>query len=154
MAKSRIEDIVYPLAQPIAEKNGCELVDIEFKKESNNWFLRIFIDKEEGVTIDDCEAVSKEISDELDRVDPIQHSYFLEVSSPGLDRPLKKEKDFIKNIGRRIEVKLYKAINGAKLLTGVLEGYKDGDIIMTLDSGERLELEKKKIALVRLAIDF
>ncbi|MBZ4645905.1 MAG: ribosome maturation factor RimP [Petroclostridium sp.] len=152
MPKLRVEDIVYNLAEPIAQKNNCEVVDVEFKKEGANWFLRVFIDKEDGVTLDDCEAVSKEISDELDRVDPIEQSYYLEVSSPGLDRPLKKEKDFLKFIGHKIEIKLYQAINGTKMLSGTLEAYNNGNITVRLDEGNIIEIDKEKIALVRLAV--
>jgi ribosome maturation factor RimP len=152
LPKLRVEDIVYNLAEPIAQKNNCEVVDVEFKKEGANWFLRVFIDKEDGVTLDDCEAVSKEISDELDRVDPIEQSYYLEVSSPGLDRPLKKEKDFLKFIGHKIEIKLYQAINGTKMLSGTLEAYNNGNITVRLDEGNIIEIDKEKIALVRLAV--
>ncbi|MDK2798538.1 MAG: ribosome maturation factor RimP [Clostridiales bacterium] len=153
MAKSKIVDIVEELAQPIAEKNNCEIVDVEFKKEGANWFLRIFIDKDEGITIDDCEAVSKEISDKLDEVDPIEQSYFLEVSSPGINRPLKKDKDFLKFLDHKIEIKLYEAMNGTKLLRGVLESYHDGIITIKLEEGNIVEIAKEKAAQVILADD-
>jgi ribosome maturation factor RimP len=96
MVKKKIEDIAAEIALPIVEKYKFELVDVEYLKEGSNWYLRVFIDKEGGITIDDCQLVSEEISDELDKADPIKQSYFLEVSSPGIDRPLKKEKDFEK----------------------------------------------------------
>ncbi|WHH58976.1 ribosome maturation factor RimP [Petroclostridium sp. X23] len=154
MPKGKIEDVVFELSQPVAEQNGCEVVDVEFKKEGPNWFLRVFIDKENGITLDDCEVVSKGVSNELDRVDPIDQSYYLEVSSPGLDRPLKKEKDFTSHLGDKVEVKLYQPLNGSKLLIGMLEQYHDGSIAIQLEDNSRIELEKDKIALVRLAVDF
>ncbi|MGE4282192.1 MAG: ribosome maturation factor RimP [Clostridia bacterium] len=154
MAKTKIEDAVFELAQPLAQQNGCEVVDIEFKREGASWFLRVFIDKKDGITIEDCEIVSKDISAELDRVDLIEQSYYLEVSSPGLDRPLKKEQDFLRHLGDKVEVKLYKALNGTKKLTGILEEYHDDRIILHLEDDSKLELTKEKIALVRLFVDF
>ncbi|MDF2523912.1 MAG: hypothetical protein K0R31_1553, partial [Clostridiales bacterium] len=99
MAKRKIEETIAELALPIAEKNSFELVDVEFIKEGTNWYLRIYIDKPNGITLEDCQTVSEEISKKIDEIDPINQSYFLEVSSPGLDRPLKKEKDYEKYKG-------------------------------------------------------
>lgn len=156
MAKRKIEDIVYALSEPIAEKNACEVVDVEFKKEGTHWFLRIFIDKDNGVTIDDCETVSREISNALDEADPIEQSYYLEVSSPGLDRPLKKDGDFKKFIGNKIEIKLYQAMEGSKLLNGILKDYDDNNktVYVELENGDTITLEREKIAIARLAVDF
>lgn len=151
MAREKVEDIVYKLAEPIADKNSCELVDVEFKKEGPDWFLRIFIDKEEGVTLDDCEIVSRALSDELDRVDPIVQSYYLEVSSPGINRPLKKDSDFERFIGEKIEVRLYRPRDGKKNFIGTLENFKDGIIYLKSDEEDIIQINKADTALVRLS---
>lgn len=114
MAKNRVEKIAEELVMPIIEKEEFELVDVEYKKEGSNWYLRIYIDKPGGITLDDCQKVSEQLSDKLDEVDPIKENYFLEVSSPGLDRPLKKESDFERFKGEIVEVKLYEPLNGNK----------------------------------------
>ncbi len=148
---ARVENIVYKLAEPIAEENQCEVVDVVYKKEGSDWFLRVFIDKDEGITIDDCEAVSRALSEEIDRVDPITQGYYLEVSSPGINRPLKRPKDFEKFIGEEIEIKLYKVVKGKKTICGILEDYKDDIIFMKDEEGELLKINKKDAALVKLA---
>ena len=117
--EKRIEELI----QPTVTEMGYELVDVEFVKEGPNWYLRIFIDKEGGVTIDDCEAVSKTLEKIFDEKDPIEQAYFLEISSPGIDRPLKKKEDFIKYNGEMVDVKLYKPYEGSKEYTGKLVGY-------------------------------
>ena len=111
MAKSNTEKKVLPLLEPIVAERGLELVDLEFVKEGANWYLRVYIDKEGGVSIDDCEAVSRALEAKLDEKDPIEQAYVLEVSSPGIDRPLKKDADFIRFQGEIIDVKLYKAVD-------------------------------------------
>lgn len=116
MTRKEIEEIVTEIANPVVNKHSFELVDVEFIKEGSSWYLRIYIDKPGGITIDDCQVVSEEISDILDKEDPIPHSYFLEVSSPGLDRPLKKESDFERFKGELVEVKVFKPIEGKKYL--------------------------------------
>ena len=137
MAKgSNTETRVLPLVLPIVEEMGLELVDLEFVKEGANWYLRIYIDKENGVDINDCEAVSKAVEAKLDAEDPIEQAYVLEVSSPGLDRPLKKEEDFARFAGEIIDVKLYQAMNGKKTLEGKLIGLEDGVIVMEEDGKE------------------
>lgn len=113
---SKIEQIAKDLVMPVLEKNNFELVDVEYKKEGSHWYLRVYIDKEGGITLDDCQLVSEYLSDRLDEVDPIEHSYILEVSSPGLDRPLKKPRDFERNIGKEIEISLYAPIDKRKSL--------------------------------------
>ena len=150
------------LITPLVKKNSFELVDVEYVKEGANWYLRAYIDKEGGITVDDCEIVSRELSDFLDKEDFIPDAYILEVSSPGLGRQLKKEKDFKRSLGEEVEVKLYKGMEllnekGKKVkvkeLVGYLEGYDDERI--TLDLGEqKLEIERKDIAIIRLAIHF
>lgn len=154
MAKKSIEEIVTDFAVPIIEKYTFELVDVEFIKEGTNWFLRVYIDKPGGITIDDCQLVSEEISEKIDEEDPIKQSYFLEVSSPGLDRPLKKESDFKKFRGELIEIKVFKPIDGKKNFEGELIGFKDNKVSIKKDENENLEFDWDKIALVRRVIKF
>ena len=152
MAKgSNTETRVLPLVLPIVEEMGLELVDLEFVKEGANWYLRIYIDKENGVDINDCEAVSKAVEAKLDAEDPIEQAYVLEVSSPGLDRPLKKEEDFARFAGEIIDVKLYQAMNGKKTLEGKLIGLEYGVIVMEED-GKEVRISRKDAADVRLAV--
>ncbi len=151
---NKVETIAEKLASPIIEKEQFELVDIEYKKEGSNWYLRLYIDKPGGITLDDCQKVSEQLSDELDRVDPIKENYFLEVSSPGLDRPLKKEKDFIRFKGELVEVKLYEALNGNKIIEGELIGLENNIIKLNVANIGLVELPKEKVALTRLAIKF
>ncbi len=153
MIRKKIEDIAAEIALPIVEKYKFELVDVEYLKEGSNWYLRIFIDKEGGITIDDCQHVSEELSDVLDKVDPISQSYFLEVSSPGIDRPLKKEKDFEKFKGEQVEVKLFQPVEGRKVFEGELMGLKN-NIISIENNGQVMEFEKDKVAIVRRTIRF
>ena len=115
MAKKKVVDIVEELLQQFVAENSLELVDIEFLKEGKDWFLRIYIDKENGISLDDCQLVSEYISGKLDELDPIEQSYYLEVSSAGLDRPLKNEKDYERNLGKIIEVSVYQAVNDTKI---------------------------------------
>jgi len=151
---SKVVDIVRELALPIIEGNGFELIDIEFKKEGAERYLRIFIDKPGGITIDDCELVSKTLSDKLDEADPIPDAYILEVSSPGIDRPLKTQRDFERNIGNRIEVKLYKAFLGRKVYRGVLLNF-DGQVIEINDDEKGcVTFAVSDVALVRPLIEF
>ena len=121
MAKKDYESRTEAMLMPIVETKGFELVDVEWVKEGANWYLRAYIDKENGITVDDCEEVSRALSDLLDEEDFISENYILEVSSPGLDRPLKKEKDFARSIGKDVEVKLFKAINKEKEFVGILK---------------------------------
>ena len=137
----------------IAEK-GLELVDLEFVKEGVNWYLRVYIDKDSGVNIDDCEAVSRALEVKLDEKDPIEQAYILEVSSPGIDRPLKKDADFVKYQGEIIDVKLYKAQDGSKQYQGRLLGLEDGVLSIEEENGNVVKFEQKDIASVRLAVIF
>ncbi len=141
------------LILPITEEHHVELIDIEYIKEGSDYILRAYIDKPSGVTIDDCEAVSRKLSILLDEADYIPDAYILEVSSPGLGRQLKKEKDFIRSIGKSVDVKLFKAINKRKEFTGILKNADDTKITIEED-GKELELNKKEISLIRLSIDF
>lgn len=154
MAKKTIEETVTELALPIVDKNSFELVDVEFVKEGANWYLRIYIDKPGGITIDDCQLVSEEISDKLDEADPIKQSYFLEVSSPGLDRPLKKDSDFEKFKGELVEIKVFKPVEGKKIFEGELLGIIDNKIAIKTSEKGNMEFDRDQVALVRRAIKF
>lgn len=154
MAKKKIEDIVTEIALPIVEKHTFELVDVEFVKEGASWFLRVYIDKTGGITLDDCQLVSEELSDEIDKIDPIKQSYFLEVSSPGLERPLKTERDFEKFKGELVEVKVFQPVNGKKVFEGELGGLMDNRVVIRQTEGEALEFERDKVAMVRRVIKF
>ena len=139
---------------PILERNNFELVDVEYVKEGSTWYLRAYIDKEGGITVDDCEIVAREMNEILDREDYIEDSYVFEVSSPGLGRPLKKEKDYIRNMGKEIEIRTYRAIRHAEEFTGTLKAYGEKTVTMTDENGEDVVFEKADIALVRQALDF
>lgn len=148
--ESRVEAFLLPLM----EENNFELVDVEYVKEAGTWYLRAYIDKEGGIGVDDCEVISRKLSDWLDKEDFIDDSYILEVSSPGLGRPLKKEKDYARSIGREVEVRLYKAIDRQKEFTGTLNAYDDKTVTLTMEDGSEAVFEKADIALIRLALDF
>lgn len=152
MAKaSNTEQKVLPYLEPIAAEHAVELVDLEFVKEGANWYLRAYIDKEGGVTIDDCEAVSRALEAKLDEADPIEQAYILEVSSPGIDRPLKKDADFVKYQGEMVDVKLYKAQEGRKQFQGKLLGLADG-VLSIEEEGKTVSFAQKDVASVRLAV--
>ncbi len=153
MAKRKVEDIVCELAKPIIDRNNFELVEIEYKKEGPDWYLRVYIDKEGGITIDDCQSVSEELSDLLDIADPIEQSYIFEVSSPGLDRPLKTDRDYRKNIGKPIEIKLFSPLEGKKIIEGILIGHTENSVEIEVE-GKALNVEKASIALIRPLIKF
>ena len=142
------------LILPIINKNNYELVDVEFVREGSNWFLRAYVDKEGGFSVNDCEKVSREFSDLLDEEDFIEESYILEISSPGLGRPLKKDKDFARSIGEEVELKLYKAVENQKEFSGTLEAYDDLTVTIGFEGDVKTAFDRKKIALIRLAVDF
>lgn len=146
---AKVTDVVAQLAAPVVEQCGCTLWDVEYVKEAGEWFLRLYIDKEGGVGIEDCEAVSRPVSDLLDEADPIQSGYTFEVSSAGLDRTLRKPEHFASCMGQQVDVRLYRPVDGRKEYTGTLTGYEDGDV--TVD-GRRFE--KKDVAQVRLHVTF
>ena len=153
MRKS-IEATIEEIVQPIVDAKNFEIVDIEYVKEAGEYYLRVYLDKEGGISLSDCEVVSRELSEILDKKDPIKDNYFLEVSSPGLDRPLKKEKDFVKYQGRDVEIKLYKPINGSKMHEGELVGLTEDKNIKVIIDNDEVEFNKKDVALIRLAIKF
>ena len=138
---------------PIVEEYGFELVDVEYVKEGSNWYLRAYIDKPGGISVDDCEKVSRRLSDILDEKDYIEDSYIMEISSPGLDRPLKKEKDFARSIGKLVEIRTYRTIEKQKEFCGELTAYDNNSVTID-EEGTPRTFDKKDIALVRLAIDF
>ena len=150
---AKVTELTAELAAPVVEAAGCTLWDVEYVKEAGEWFLRVYIDKADGVSINDCEAVSRPLSDALDEADPIEGSYTLEVSSAGADRALKKPEHFAQFVGSEVDVKLYRARNGRKELTGVLRGYDNGDVTVDLPGGTET-LEKKDVAQVRLHVSF
>ena len=139
---------------PIVEKNGFELVDVEYVKEGGNWYLRAYIDKPGGINVDDCEMVSRELSDILDEKDFIDEAYILEVSSPGLGRPLKKEKDFKRSLGQEVEVRTYRMMDRKKEFTGILKDHDKDTVTIEMEDGSLKTFEKGDIALIRLAFDF
>ena len=148
--ESRVEKFLIP----IMEENNFELVDVEYVKEAGTWYLRAYIDKEGGFTVDDCEMVSRRLSDWLDKEDFIDDSYILEVSSPGLGRPLKKEKDFARSIGKEVDIRLYRARDKQKDFTGILTEYDKDSVTIETEDETRLTFERADIALIRLAFDF
>ncbi|MCD8155814.1 MAG: ribosome maturation factor RimP [Clostridiales bacterium] len=141
------------LLSPIVEEQGFELVDVEYVKEAGNWYLRGYIDKPGGITVNDCEAVSRVFSDRLDEEDFIEDSYVMEISSPGLDRPLKKEKDFARSVGKAVEIRTYRPIEKQKEFCGVLTAYDSNSVTIETEGKEQI-FEKKEIALIRLAVEF
>lgn len=142
------------LALPVVENFGFELVDVEYVKEGGTWYLRLYIDKEGGITINDCETVSRLFSEKLDEEDFIQDAYVMEVSSPGLGRPLKKEKDFRRSMGKELEIRTYRPIDKQKEFYGILSAYDDNSVTIMLDSQETMVFQRTDIALIRLAFDF
>ncbi len=139
---------------PIVEEYNFELVDVEYVKEGGTWYLRAYIDKPGGITVNDCETVSRRLSEILDEKDYIEDSYVLEISSPGLGRPLKKEKDFKRSLGKEVEIRTYRMIDKSKEFTGILKAYDDSTVTVELADKTLKTFEKGGIALIRLAFDF
>ncbi len=149
----KVTDIVWEFSQPIVEAHGCSLWDVEFVREGSERFLRLYIDKETGVDITDCEAISRAVDPILDEKDPIAESYHFEVCSAGLERSLKRPGDFERFMGSTITVKLYRPRNGLKEIPCILRGYEDGKV--TVEAGkETITFEKSEVALVRLRVEF
>ena len=146
---AKVTEVTARLAGPVVEEHGCTLWDVEYVKEAGVWYLRLYIDKDGGVCIDDCEAVSRAVSDLLDEADPIEGSYTFEVSSAGADRTLKKPEHFAQMMGQEVEVKLYRARDGRKDVVGLLRGWEDGDVTLDI-AGTPVTFEKKEVALTRL----
>ena len=149
----KVTELVASFAQPIVEQHGCELWDVEYVREGSEYFLRLYLDKEGGVDINDCEAISRAVDPILDEKDPIQGSYHFEVCSAGLERALKRPGDFERFMGSSITVKLYRPRNGLKEIPGTLRGYEDGKV--TVEAGkETITFTKSEVALVRLRVEF
>ena len=138
---------------PVLAEHNFELWDVEYVKEAGTWYLRAYIDKEGGIAVDDCEVISRILSDWLDQTDFIEDSYIMEISSPGLDRPLKKEKDFKRSLGKLVEIRTYRPIEKQKEFCGILNAYDSNSVTIDEDGTERT-FDKKDIALIRLAIEF
>ena len=151
--KETYEQKAEALLMPIIEQHNFELVDVEYVKEGSNWYLRAYIDKEGGITVDDCEVVSRAFSDKLDEEDFIEEAYIMEVSSPGLGRPLKKEKDYKRSMGKELEIRTYRAIHKEKEFYGVLKAHDDDSVTIENEQGQQT-FQKSEIALIRLAFDF
>lgn len=145
----KITEIVAGFAKPVVESFGCELWDVEYVREGSDYFLRLYIDKEGGISIEDCEAVSRPMSDLLDEADPIEGSYVFEVSSAGADRVLKTPEHFEQFMNTEVEVKLYRPREGRKEFVGLLQSYADGGVVIDMN-GQSAEFTKQEIALVRL----
>lgn len=150
MYEKRTEEILIP----IIEEHQFELVDVEYVKEAGTWYLRAYIDKEGGIAVDDCEIVSRALEAVLDEQDFIEDAYILEVSSPGLGRPLKKEKDFVRSMGKEVEIRTYKAVNKEKEFYGCLKAYDKDSVTIELEDETTMKFLKDEIALIRLAFDF
>ncbi len=146
---SKVEDLI----KPIIEEHNYDLVDVVYAKEGKEWYLRVFIDKTEGITLDDCELISREVGQLLDTIDPIKTTYILEVSSPGIDRPLKKEKDFLRFVGNKVIIKTFETINGQKAFKGQLKEFKEGIVTIIVD-GKDIDISLDKIASANLTVDF
>lgn len=156
---SSVVETITELVTPIVEKQNFELVDVEFVKEGKSWFLRVFIDKDGGIDIEECALVSEQLSERLDTIepDPIPQAYFLEVSSPGAERPLKKESDYQQAVGEYIHISLYQAVDGEKQYEGILESLTDEELTLKVKIKTRVKdftFERKNIAKARLAIQF
>ena len=148
--ESRTEDLI----MPIIEEMNFELVDVEYIKEGGTWYLRAYIDKDGGITVNDCEAVARQMNEILDAEDFIPDSYVFEVSSPGLGRPLKKEKDYIRNLDKEVEIRTYRAINKCKEFYGILKEYDADSVTIQTEEQEVLKFQKNEIALIRQAVHF
>jgi ribosome maturation factor RimP len=153
MGKGSVAESIEELVTPIINENRLELVDVEYKKEGKNWFLRIFIDKEGGVTVDDCTQVSRQIEDLIEVEEVVPSSYVLEVSSPGLDRPLKKEKDFLRFQGKRAHVTTYTPIQQQKNFKGTIVDFQKDVLFLSID-GQPVEIPRNQIAKAKLEIEF
>ncbi|MEG2380089.1 MAG: ribosome maturation factor RimP [Oscillospiraceae bacterium] len=153
MAYSKIEKAIFDIAEPIAKAGEFEIYDIEFVKEGEFYFLRVYVEKSKGINLDECEAFSRLLSEQLDKNDPISQNYYLEVSSPGIERKLKTAEHFARYIGENVDVGLYKAIDGEKQITATLLGYED-KVIRLQYNEEEIQIPQKETTSVKLHFDF
>ena len=147
----KVTELVSKFAQPVVEAHGCSLWDVEYVREAGRWFLRIFIDKEGGVSISDCETISRALDPLLDEADPIPDSYVFEVGSAGAERELKRPSDFQQFMGHEVELRLYQPIDGQKSFVGTLEGYEDGNVTIIVGKNT-MSFTKSQTALVKLHV--
>lgn len=154
MNRKGIIESVKKICNPLAEELGYELVDVEFLKEGSSYFLKVYLDKPGGINLDDCQKLSHLLSEELDKNDPISVAYYLEVSSPGLDRPLKNDKDLKRNLEKEVDIKLYEALDGKKTIEGYLKSYDNNEIIIKTEVGNLISIPREIIALIKLAVKF
>jgi ribosome maturation factor RimP len=154
LSTSKIKSVVEEMVRPFLEEQGFELVDIEYVKEGSNYFLRVFIDKEGGIDIDECGRISEYLSDRLDENDPVQDAYFLEVSSPGAERPLKKADDISKAVGKHVFITTYEPVGGAKEFEGQLISFDDEQLVVEAAKNKRHTIPYAKVASARLAVVF
>ena len=152
--REEIESRTEALLIPILDEAGFELVDLEYVREAGTWYLRAYIDKEGGITVDDCELVSRALEKHLDEEDYIPDAYILEVSSPGLGRPLRKEKDYVRSVGKRLEIRTFRPVEHEKEFYGVLKRYDADTVTIETDEGREMSFDRKDLALIRLAFDF
>lgn len=152
--KENYEQKTEEILLPITEEYGFELVDVEYVKEAGTWYLRAYIDKPGGITVDDCETVSRKFSDVLDEKDYIEDTYIFEVSSPGLGRPLKKDKDFQRSLGEEVEIRTYRPIDRQKEFVGELKAYDKESVTIVYEDDTEQTFQRQEIALIRLALDF
>lgn len=153
MAEGKIVTAVREAVENEITKLGYELVDVEFVKEGPNKYLRLYIDKDGGVSIDDCVEVNNVAEPIIDRLDPIDEAYIFEVSSPGIDRPFKSDRDYAKNIGGKVDVSLFSAVNGSKQLTGILKDRRDGKLTI-VEGDKETVLDEKNVSLIRRTVEF
>lgn len=153
MSTPKIKTTVEEMVQPYLNEHGFELVEVEYVKEGSNWFLRVFVDKEGGIDIDDCGSISEYLSQKLDENDPIPTAYFLEVSSPGAERPLKKKEDVAKSVGKDVFVTVYEAVDGMKEFEGKLESFENEELVIRVGKKQHV-IPYTKVASARLAIIF
>lgn len=152
---SKIEKMVFDMAEPFAKEIGCEVIETEYKKEGSDYYLRIYIDKESGsIGTDDCEYVSRKVEIELDREDPIKDSYILEVCSPGIDRELKREKDFVRFMGNDVDIKFYAPRDGKKEYCGKLIAYDNGKVLVECENKKVISFNKNDVVYIKLAVKF
>lgn len=151
--KKKVEDILYELCMPILDEYKFEFIDVEYKKEGGQWYLRLFIDKDGGITVDDCQLVSEALSDKLDEADPIEHAYIFEVSSPGIERPLKTDRDYKRSLNKDLEVKFYEPFEGKKIIEAELLGFDEKKVVLRYD-GKNIEIDKGIIAIMKPLIKF
>src|SRR5699024_9343922 len=154
LSREEIIYIVSDIGKPMVEELGYELLDVEYTKESGDFYLRIYIYRDEGIDLEDCQKISRILSDKLDEIDPIPGAYYLEISSPGLDRPLKTDSDLKRNLKKEIEIRLYRPINNQKVYEGILEDFNNDCIVISNNKNGTTDIPRELISLIKLVIKF